>query len=81
MSFFRLRMYVCKSFYCIGGILSFFAFTGVLGSFLSLRVYFWSFLGFRGTSVIFKVSRAFWSPFDLGCIVDIFNAYGVFGSF
>ena len=44
-------------------------------------MYFWSFLGFRGTLVPFKVSRVFCSPFGLGCIVDIFNAYGIFGLF
>ena len=54
---------------------------GYLGHFFSLRVYFWSFLGFMGTLVLFKVFRVFWWPFGLGCIVDIFNAYGVFGSF
>ena len=54
---------------------------GYLGHFFSHRVYFWSFLGFRGTLVLFNVFRVFWSPFGLGCIVDIFNVYGVFGSF
>ena len=52
-----------------------------MAHFFSRRVYFWSLLGFRGTLVFFKVFRVFWSPFGLGCIVDIFNAYGVFGSF
>ena len=64
-----------------GYLVIFCVYGGIWVIFVVLRVYFWSFLGFRGTLVIFKVSKVFWSPFGLGCIVDIFNAYGILGSF